>query len=1483
MSFIGALGNNTDDNNYNFNFNDLKIRIVDIDTSNYAKFLDFNSSNYTEEIGLNSSNYTDVIGLNSSNYTDVIGFNSSNYTDVIGFNSSNYTDVIDNYSSNYTERINQELSDRIGFPAPLFPLEIPTGVYFPLKQQEVILGEVGTVVGAHTTAIAGIEQQIIGLVGVEGGAIGIVAGAVTLAGEAYAKAGQALTAANQAKTIGENAQEDADTAQTTANTADGKANTALSIWNKGTVFAGDANNSAYDYTNNIYHLQTGNVGIGVNNDTEISHKLLVNGNTKLNGNVLLNGSLNIENLNANTFLRFYNYSDSTTIKHAGFIYLSDFTEVFAMDTQILPIELRISGDPIIQVYSDKVDITKNLNVVGDITFTGNLYQGNSLFTSGGGEDGGTGGTNYNDENRLDYQFLKEPIENITTISNIQEPTIIQDANIHEPLITQTANINEPTIDLVIQEPTSSPSVSKIIIDSDYKYMSFNNNNTADTSLIAHYKFDDDTNIGLDSNPNSTKYNLVTTGISLSNDSITGKSAVVINEPLYNNSITQTFLTSLGTYTFSLWLKNTSNDNWTSLFDTRVSSKGVQVYSEIPSSSQATFGKFLINQSGQNITADIDTNDGVWHHIVLSFEYVSTNGVIDTYNLYLYFDGNPVVLSATTWNMETTTKVLYIGEAGNNIYGMNGKIDDFRLYNRVLTQSEITSLYTIYNIPIPQETYSINFLEQTEVQILLLDNLKYIETAPFNTSGETTINVGNPSTFDTITTNTNATDFNTGYVSTITGTSITYNSPLVIVRYKYKKTGTIQPITINDNYKYISFPQTTQDQTYYDINFIENTEVQLAILSNTYSKYVSPFIQTIGKINIIVGNSGNNSSFGSISTDTETTPYNTANSDITGTNTSYNQAIVIVRYKYTRPIIQAQLIDSNYKYISFVNNTGLSQITYTFNLQEPTEIQLLLLDDLKYIEEAPFTTQGSTTINVGNPSTYDTLTTNTNSTFYDFTQSHLSTITGSSTGYNKPIVIVRYKYTRPQTEVQFIDDNYKYVSFPYITGYQTVYGMNFPEETEVQLLLLNSTNYNEITPFTITTGAAEIRIGLNDPTTFKLLSTDDTATTYTNHVSTITGSSITYNNSIVIVRYKYKKTVITQIPKYGILKYNSNNEWDVEPVNTVANILPLFNSNHFEEITNKIALKNFDNSGKFNYEKLSNPSSAGTLIYDNVSGWHMQSELIYYLINTVRENNNPSPGFAVVVQEEAKLVGLEIKNAEWGKLYISTNPQGDPEYTTDISNGAGSGYMVNHLEVDGKIAGKEYKLSNGSQFAYSGQSDNPLRVGTTNGLICEHFDGVHIRGVNYYGVKCIGNLSVTGTKQFKIPHPILENKSLVHNSVESPRVENLYRGIKQLINGKCEINIDTDCNENGGLTEGTYQSFNRHSQLFLQNHNTFDRLKGIITGNKINVICEDDTANYEINWMVISERCDKNIMETTTTDDNGRLLCEVENTDTGAEI
>jgi len=232
------------------------------------------------------------------------------------------------------------------------------------------------------------------------------------------------------------------------------------------------------------------------------------------------------------------------------------------------------------------------------------------------------------------------------------------------------------------------------------------------------------------------------------------------------------------------------------------------------------------------------------------------------------------------------------------------------------------------------------------------------------------------------------------------------SGIVIIRYRYTRPPASQVQTINDNYKYISFPQTAMQQTLYSMN----TEVELLVASNSFTRYINPFIQTAGKIDIIVANTGGHSSYDAISTNTQTAPYFSFNSSITGTTVTYNRAIVIVRYKYTRPQIQAQIRDSNYKYISFPN-TGLLQTAYSINFQEPTEVQLLILDNLKYIEVSPFTTAGQTAINVGNRSTYSTVTTNTNATIYNFTTGHLSTITGSSIGYNAPVVIVRYKYTK----------------------------------------------------------------------------------------------------------------------------------------------------------------------------------------------------------------------------------------------------------------------------------------------------------------------------------------------------------------------------------------------------------------------------------------------------------------------------------------
>lgn len=81
----------------------------------------------------------------------------------------------------------------------------------------------------------------------------------------------------------------------------------------------------------------------------------------------------------------------------------------------------------------------------------------------------------------------------------------------------------------------------------------------------------------------------------------------------------------------------------------------------------------------NALTNID--DGRWHHAVWVY-----NGATE----FFYFDGLPAGSVAHTV-VTTRTGTAYIGKwAGGNVW--NGKLDDFRLYNRVLTANEVRRMY-----------------------------------------------------------------------------------------------------------------------------------------------------------------------------------------------------------------------------------------------------------------------------------------------------------------------------------------------------------------------------------------------------------------------------------------------------------------------------------------------------------------------------------------------------------------------------------------------------------------------------------------------------------------------------------------------------------------------------------------------------------------------------------------------------------------------
>ena len=139
---------------------------------------------------------------------------------------------------------------------------------------------------------------------------------------------------------------------------------------------------------------------------------------------------------------------------------------------------------------------------------------------------------------------------------------------------------------------------------------------------------------------------------------------------------------------------------------------------------------------------------------------------------------------------------------------------------------------------------------------------------------------------------------------------------------------------------------------------------------------------------------------------------------------------------------------------------------------------------------------------------------------------------------------------------------------------------------------------------------------------------------------------------------------------------------------------------------------------------------------------------------------------------------------------------------------------------------------------------------------------------------VGSLNVSATfsaasKQFKIQHPIDDNKWLYHTSIESPRADLIYRGVIQLINGTGSFSIDSASN----MMSGTYVALTKNQQLFLQNESGFDRVIGTVIDGIVSITSENPTSTDTINWMVIAERNDIEILQSPLYNSDGNYKPE----------
>jgi hypothetical protein len=246
----------------------------------------------------------------------------------------------------------------------------------------------------------------------------------------------------------------------------------------------------------------------------------------------------------------------------------------------------------------------------------------------------------------------------------------------------------------------------------------------------------------------------------------------------------------------------------------------------------------------------------------------------------------------------------------------------------------------------------------------------------------------------------------------------------------------------------------------------------------------------------------------------------------------------------------------------------------------------------------------------------------------------------------------------------------------------------------------------------------------------------------------------------------------------------------------------------------------------------------------------------------------------------------------GYLCSSSNIQGNSLlFSTSIcgsgtklgTGGANTSYVSDGLW--GASATPNYISNAGGQLFRLGYWDNGSGLyGAAYGFDVNYRDGVNNpreydaivmrnegQGTRPFRVTSYGNIYGV-SKNFRIKHPLSsmnDTHYLIHTSIEGPQADLIYRGKVQLIDGKAEVNIDLASR----MTDGTFEVLCQDVQSYTTNESGWSLTKSYVIGNILHIEAQDETATDIISWLVIGERNDDSIKNSTITDENGHVIVE----------
>ena len=237
------------------------------------------------------------------------------------------------------------------------------------------------------------------------------------------------------------------------------------------------------------------------------------------------------------------------------------------------------------------------------------------------------------------------------------------------------------------------------------------------------------------------------------------------------------------------------------------------------------------------------------------------------------------------------------------------------------------------------------------------------------------------------------------------------------------------------------------------------------------------------------------------------------------------------------------------------------------------------------------------------------------------------------------------------------------------------------------------------------------------------------------------------------------------------------------------------------------------------------------------------------------------------------IRIRIDNSEKMRIlntgYVGINT-GDPDAYLSVGSGGSGGKMLEFKtsrpwtflqRASGSSTALELQCSSNKNLIISG-------IGNESTLI----DSIRVKTGDDPGLTCYGFLTVNGTKNFRITHPLpekTETHDLVHSVIEAPFAGTLYSGMVDLVAGFASVNIDDTFN----MTEGTFEALNTVRSWSSSNESGYSPVKCSLNGNVLTIECQDSESTDTVYYEVRGIRKDAAVIRDSGTTESGELIVE----------